>query len=222
MEVEDQQRASQTPPGTPVQIQGQPAGDHLPVENLVENLVENQINNNMENQINNNVDNQMNINNNIGNLEQIAAQNIGINNGNNIGQNVDIPAQIHQQRVDNTVDENTKLLLKHIKPFNGTSEDLQQWIANWNLIMPLAGLTVNKQIVHFAAKLIGPALEWYSRLPKTQANNIPWTPEALIQAINIQFAHPNALYHDFMKFKAMAQNNNTVDTYAAEFQEMLY
>ena len=87
--------------------------------------------------------------------------------------------------------------------------------------MSLAELTPNKQIVHFAAKLAGPALEWYGRLPRTQDNNIPWNIEALIQALRTQFAHLNTLYHDYMKFKSTIQGNNSVDTYAAEFQEML-
>ena len=87
--------------------------------------------------------------------------------------------------------------------------------------MSLAELTPNKQIVHFAAKLVGPALEWYRRLLYTQENNIPWNIEALIQALRTQFVHLNALCHDYMKFKSIIQGNNSVDTYAAEFQEML-
>jgi len=138
-----------------------------------------------------------------------------------VNQNLENNIPVGNNRVDYTVDENTKLLLRHIKSFNGTSEDLQQWTTNWNLIMPLAGLTPNKQIVHFAAKLVGPALEWYRRLLYTQENNIPWNIEALIQVLRTQFAHLNTLYYDYMKFKLTIQRNNSVDAYAAKFQEML-
>ena len=41
-----------------------------------------------------------------------------------VNQNLENNIPVGNNRVDYTVDENTKLLLRHIKSFNGTSEDL--------------------------------------------------------------------------------------------------
>jgi hypothetical protein len=69
--------------------------------------------------------------------------------------------------------DNIKLLLKHIKPFNGNSDEIITWISSWYKTILLARLSAENQLIHLAAKLTEPVFEWYNRLPAIQADGQP-------------------------------------------------
>lgn len=56
---------------------------------------------------------------------------------------------------------NLKAVLELIKPFSGKSVDIQNWLINWNTIIPLTGLNHEQQIPQFVSKLTGAAQSWY-------------------------------------------------------------
>lgn len=127
---------------------------------------------------------------------------------------------------------NLKAVLELIKPFTGKSSEVQNWINNWNAVIPLTGLEGDQQIPQFVAKLAGAAQSWYQRLPRHQPvepdedeeeepDPVPWTIEALKEALLAKFKHPHAQFKTVIDMMSMEQGKRTVEEYADQLENAI-